>query len=79
MGIHVSRESRIYYGDVLDIVELDSLEIVFMQIFCASQRFLGGTTLFKETHASEHVLLFEWACSLSRCCISSHSKAKSRW
>ncbi len=28
----MSRESRIYYGDVLDIVELDSLEVVFMQM-----------------------------------------------
>ena len=63
----MSREGRIYYRVVLDIVGFDSLEIVFVQIFGAWQRFLRGAVLCKGNECFRaHIIVRMGSWSLSK-------------
>ena len=63
----MGREGRIYYRFVLESVDFDSLEIVFLQIFCAWQRFLRGAILFKGNECFRaHIIVRMGLWSLSK-------------
>ena len=63
----MSREGRIYYRVVLQIVDFDGLQIVFVQIFCAWQRFLRGAILFKGNECFRaHIIVRMGLWSLSK-------------